>query len=237
VESTYIPYGGQLVDALPSDRVVELGLRPGAYVLVVARLLPENNIDLVLDAVSDLGPGVELVVVGTAGYASPLEGRLAAEHDRGTLRWLRHVADQTLLTQLWRHCGIYVHGHSVGGTNPALLQALGAGAPTLALDTPFNREVVEHLDQLFPHDRAELARRIGALLGDPERRRELAARGRRIVASRYSWDTVCDRYTGLLVELATVAQSARSGMAWRRMRKARSSIAAPAAHSAIDPAA
>jgi glycosyltransferase involved in cell wall biosynthesis len=108
------------------------------------------------------------------------------------------VHDQELLEQLWANCGTYVHGHSAGGTNPALLQALGAGAPTIALSTRFNREVVERPDQLFEPDAASLAARIRAILDDRPLADELSASGKRLVAERYSWPDVADRYLAAL---------------------------------------
>jgi hypothetical protein len=98
------------------------------------------------------------VVVGSANYTSPtvtrLE-RLAAR--REAFRWLGHVNDRELLVDLWLHCDVYLHGHSVGGTNPALLQALGTGAPTLAFDAPFNREGMGSDEALFGHNSEVLA--------------------------------------------------------------------------------
>jgi len=118
------------------------------------------------------------------------------------LKWLGHVHDQELLNQLWSNAGVYVHGHSVGGTNPALLQALGAGAPTLALDTVFNREVVEYDEQLYPSDAKVLGQMIRETLADPDRRNLWASRGKETVRLRYSWPDVAERYLGALNEAA-----------------------------------
>ncbi len=105
-------------------------------------------------------------------------------------------------TKLWAHSAVYVHGHSVGGTNPSLLQALGAGAPTLALDTPFNAEVLPVPEQLFPADASVLAERINGVVRSSDRRRRMRLVGQQIVGERYSWQDVCQRYTDLLVALA-----------------------------------
>ena len=94
-------------------------------------------------------------VRGVAGRPPRLDRPVPIVESRG--RRLGHVHDQELLADLWAHCAVYLHGHSVGGTNPALLQALGAGSPTLALDTPFNREVLRRDDQLYPQDAAARA--------------------------------------------------------------------------------
>jgi glycosyltransferase involved in cell wall biosynthesis len=201
VESRFIPYGAPVIDAPPATRVTALGLEAQSYVLVVARLIPENNVDLVLDALEQMSDRAPAVVAGSATSQKSIEARLRDLDHNGRVRWLGHVSDQELLTQLWANCGAYVHGHSVGGTNPALLQALGAGAPTLALDTEYNREVVGCRDQLFGPSPQELAARLDELLGSPEMRRRFREHGRSVVADRYSWSDVCVAYLEALQEL------------------------------------
>jgi glycosyltransferase involved in cell wall biosynthesis len=203
-ESTYIPYGAPVLNDVARDQLDAIGLQSQSYLLVVARLAPENNIELTLDALellADQAP--HAVIVGSANFDSPIEARLQAMTTTGRVLWLGHVDDQQLLTQLWSHCAVYVHGHSVGGTNPALLQALGAGAPTLALDTPFNAEVLPFAEDRYPRDARVLADRIRSVTTSPVRHAEMTRRGRSVVRERYSWDRVCQAYADLLVSLAT----------------------------------
>lgn len=201
VDSKFIPYGAPVVEDAASDRLAPLGLEPGSYVLVVARLIPENNVDLALDAIMRMNPRPRAVIVGSANFQSPLEARIKTLEADPSFDWLGHVSDQELLLQLWAHCGVYVHGHSVGGTNPALLQALGAGAPTLALDTPFNQEVLHYPDASFPPEPDALAGMITSLLADSYRRDEFARRGRQTIVERYQWSQVCDEYNNVLERL------------------------------------
>lgn len=202
-ESTYIPYGAPVLEDVARDRLDAMSLQGTPYLLVVARLAPENNVELTLDALellADQAP--QAVIVGSANFDSPIEARLQAMAATGRVLWLGHVDDQQLLTQLWSHCAAYVHGHSVGGTNPALLQALGAGAPTLALDTPFNEEVLPFPEDRYPCDAQALAGRIQSVLASPSRQEEMAQRGRSVVRERYSWDDVCQAYMDVLTTLA-----------------------------------
>jgi glycosyltransferase involved in cell wall biosynthesis len=111
-----------------------------------------------------------------------------------------------LLAQLWSHCGAYFHGHSAGGTNPALLQALGHGAPTIALDTPFNHEVIDNPAQLVPRDPKVLAGRLQELVDDGDLRRRYAKLGQSRIRDGYSWDEALAAYRDVLLHLA-----ARSG--------------------------
>jgi glycosyltransferase involved in cell wall biosynthesis len=203
-DSTFIPYGAPVLDDVGRDRLGTVGLEVEPYLLVVARLAPENNVELTLDALDLLGQDAPLaVIVGSANFDSPIEARLRSMETAGRIKWLGHVDDQELLTQLWAHNVVYIHGHSVGGTNPALLQALGAGAPTLALDTSFNAEVLPFPEQLFPHDAQILADRIRSVITSPPLQEEMAQRGRSVIREHYSWNDVCQAYMDVLVRLAT----------------------------------
>ncbi|MBN8868935.1 MAG: DUF1972 domain-containing protein [Solirubrobacterales bacterium] len=197
VDSEFVPYGAPVLDEdLPTDRIEALRLEPGDYRLVVARMVPENNVDLSLDGMLETD-GVN-VVVGAGKGDTPLERRLADLDRSGKVRWLGHVADQELLDQLWAHCSLYLHGHSVGGTNPSLLQAMGAGAPVIALDTPFNREVVGNDQQFYGGSPDSLIELIRKAQDDPGLRDEWRRRGREVVASRYSWAGVSQGYLDAL---------------------------------------
>jgi glycosyltransferase involved in cell wall biosynthesis len=203
-DSIFIPYGAPVLSDVGRDRVEARGLGDEPYLLVVARLAPENNVELTLDALElleDQAP--RAVIVGSANFDSPIETRLRTMEARGRVSWLGHVDDQQLLAQLWANSTVYVHGHSVGGTNPALLQALGAGAPTLALDTPFNAEVLPFPEDRYPCDVRVLADRVRSVITSPSRQQEMAQRGRSVVRERYSWDDVCRAYMDVLVRLAS----------------------------------
>lgn len=207
VVPSFIPYGGEVPAGVGAERVAELGLIPRSYALSVARLAPENNVELTLDAWAAMDTACEMVVVGSANYPSPLEARLKDLGRDTPLRWLGHVADQDLLAELWANAGVYIHGHSVGGTNPALVQALGYGAPTLALDTPFNREVIKRDDQLFARDPVALARRMQRVMSNETIKLAWSEHGREVVSTRYRWQDVCDAYEDALRQ----AQSRRVG--------------------------
>lgn len=200
VESEFIPYGARILEGVGDEKVRALGLEPETYALVVARLIPENNIDLTLDAL-EADHSVPAVIVGGANYSAPIETRLRSLRPDSPIKWLGHVDDQELLNQLWANAGVYVHGHSVGGTNPALLQALGAGSPTVAINTAFNREVIGCDDQLYGTDADRLGEMIRTTLGDSALRARWSERGREIVRERYNWEDIADRYREAL-ELA-----------------------------------
>ena len=111
-----------------------LGLQPGEYALVIARLVPENHVRVAAEALSSLAP---VVVVGP--FDNP-EGR--ALQQLPNVRLLGGQFDAGLLDSLRAHCGLYIHGHSAGGTNPSLLQAMAAGCAIAAHDNAFNRGIL-----------------------------------------------------------------------------------------------
>ena len=106
------------------------------------------------------------------------------------------VWDQELLDALYAGASCYLHGHSVGGTNPSLLRALGAGAPVVAFDVDFNREVIGD-DGLFFVDDADVTAALKQVEADPVEAREWGAAGRAAVAQRYRWDDVATGYEDL----------------------------------------
>lgn len=211
VDTHFIPYGAPVLDDAPPRSLHGLGLKPRRYVLVVARLVPENNVDLLLDAMERLRWRYPTVVVGSAVGTSPLQDRLLQlTKTTPNLHWLGHVHDQVVLTELWQQCALYVHGHSVGGTNPALLQALGAGSPTIVFDTPYNREVVGPSWPVYGDSIARLADLISDLFDDASWRRGAIADGRQLISQNYAWESVLDSYASLLCNLAHRSSVRRS---------------------------
>jgi glycosyltransferase involved in cell wall biosynthesis len=196
--TTLLTYGAPLI-APGWHRLAEVGLQPGGYHLAVARFEPENHVDVVVEGYSASDAAMPLVVVGSAPYADAYTRRVHALAD-GRVRFLGGVWDQQLLDQLYANCCTYLHGHSVGGTNPSLLRAIGAGAAVTAFDVDFNREVVRDSGRFFrtPQD---VARELAAVEADPEGTRRAGQRAR-VLARRYDWDQVADGYEELARRLA-----------------------------------
>jgi glycosyltransferase involved in cell wall biosynthesis len=170
----------------------------------VARLEPENH---VLEAVHGYLMSEEtrpLLVVGSAPYSQWYIDRIKElASDNPQVRLLGGLYDQELLDQLYANARTYIHGHSVGGTNPSLLRAMGAGAPVLAFDCEFNREVTA--EGAFYWDDADALAAILDEVADGDVDAELAEfsqRGRERIAEHYRWDAVTDQYEALLHRLA-----------------------------------
>ena len=209
-ESTVIAYGADLVTSRAPDRIAAFGVRPREYYLIVSRLVPENSLDLMLEAFRRSGTGRPLLVVGDANYRDAFHRRLRAQAASDSrIRLVGGVYDQSLLEELWCNCTAYLHGHSVGGTNPALLRAMGCGSCVVALDTVFNREALADTGVYFPADAAELARLIDRVDASPSLVDDCRRRAPRRIAGRYTWEQITDQYEALF-EATAHAWAARA---------------------------
>jgi glycosyltransferase involved in cell wall biosynthesis len=212
VEAVEISYGAPLVTARPD--VVELaGFKPGRYHLVVSRMEPENNVAEVVKGFVSSAARLPLLVVGSAPYADSYAERVRRAADsRVTL--LGAVWDQVLLDQLYANALVYWHGHSVGGTNPSLLRAIGASAAVNAFDVEFNRDVLHDSGRYWTtaDDVARLAEDAEAHPDALAPRREAALRR----ASTYQWDDVTARYEDLCTRLLEGSLLRPPGVSGRR---------------------
>ena len=156
---TVIAYGCEVIETNPSvDPLSEWDVRAAGYYLVICRLEPENHILEILQAFSASRSNKQLVVVGNHLAKTPYGAKLRSVADL-RIRMIGTVYDQAKLICLRYHSFAYLHGHSVGGTNPSLLEAMGCGNLILAHDNPFNRETLG-LCGLYFADATELTQLI-----------------------------------------------------------------------------
>ncbi|MHA7239315.1 DUF1972 domain-containing protein [Arthrobacter sp. TMS1-12-1] len=210
VESTYLAYGAPILESGASDRLADLDLTPGGYHLVVARFEPENHVHVIVDGYVRSKAELPLVVVGSSPYSDEYT-RLVTSLGDARVRFVGGIWDQELLDQLYANARIYWHGHSVGGTNPSLLRAMGAGAATNAFDVNFNREVLGANGEYFAD-----AAGIPALVHAGEASEsDTRLRGKKSQADAlaYDWDRVAEGYELLCRELVgrRGARGRRSG--------------------------
>jgi glycosyltransferase involved in cell wall biosynthesis len=204
--SELIAYGAPNVSQDRSDKIEDIGLTSAGYHLVVARFEPENHVDVIVGGYRRSDATRPLVVVGSAPYADEYTARIHALAD-GRVRFLGAVWDQELLDQLYAHAFTYLHGHSVGGTNPSLLRAIGAGAPTIAFDVGFNREVLADAGRYFG-TAGEVQQELELAEASPERTRDLGMQALQRAAG-YDWDEVAVRYERMCQRLMSAAVGGR----------------------------
>jgi len=198
-EGIFIPYGGDPAEQLP----IEPGLKHREYVLIVARFVPENTVPEFLEAARMIASTHKIVIVGSSGYGGELDmAAKALDAENANIVWLGHMNDDQRLHSLWQHCGAYFHGHSVGGTNPALVQAMALGAPTVARDTVYNREVLSD-SAVFVNPTPEgIAQGVELLMSDPVLQEKLSVDVKARAELEYTWELVCSRYLDRLERLS-----------------------------------
>jgi glycosyltransferase involved in cell wall biosynthesis len=199
-EAEYIAYGAEVIHP-GVERLAALDLAPDTYHLVVARFEPENQVREIVAGYVRSAAVMPLVVVGAAPYAQEYSDsvRRAAQGD-ARVRFVGAVWDQLLLDELYGNARSYVHGHTVGGTNPSLLRAMGAGAPVVAHDNLFNREVAGPSATFFA-DATALGDLLLADEASPAAAELRGEAGRAWVAERYRWDDVAADYERVAIRL------------------------------------
>jgi glycosyltransferase involved in cell wall biosynthesis len=198
-ESFFISYGAALGKVGTSEVLGRLGLERGRYFLYVSRLEPENNPLLVRQSFEKARTDFHLALIGDAPYAPDY------------IREVRNTSDPRIVMpgavygvgyhELGSHCFAYIHATEVGGTHPALIEAMGRGALVLYLNTQENAEVASGAG--IPFEAGELTAKIETVLAMSEAERDdYRSKAEQRVRYRYSWDAVTDEYERLLEKLA-----------------------------------
>ena len=157
---TTIAYGADPVYSASEEILAEWQLERLGYALVVARPEPENSILEIVRAYSSRPRPVPLVVVGPYSETRSRYIRAVREAAGSQVRFIGSVYERDRIAALRLHCRLYLHGHQVGGTNPSLVEAMGAGCAVLAHDNPYNRAVGAEAVGYF-RTQAELADLLG----------------------------------------------------------------------------
>lgn len=202
VATELLRYGAPVLERVHARPLGELALEPHGYHLVVARFEPENHVLEMVRGYRASGARLPLAVVGSAPYSADYTRavREAAEGD-DRIRLLGSIYDQRTLDALYAYARTYIHGHSVGGTNPSLLRAMGAGAATIAFDVDFNREVLDDDAWTFS-SAADLPAALAEAEEDDQLVAVRGARARERAARAFRWDEVAEGYEQLAERLA-----------------------------------
>lgn len=204
--TVFIPYGSDARRIAPGKTLARLDLEPGRYILYVSRLEPENHADTVIEAYRQAG-GLEalaatLVVVGDAPYATAYKRRLesAAAMTPGVTLTGYIFGDG--YAELQSNALAYVQATEVGGTHPALIEAMGRGACVIANDVAEHREVLGVAGRYYRrNDPVDLARILTELAADPDERGRLGRCAAELAESSFSWRHVTDEYERLFRKL------------------------------------
>ena len=206
---TTIAYGADPIAQVPATALAPYGVTPGNYALVVARVVPENLVLQVVRAWSETGPGLPLVVLGKLSETDPYHRAVRDAAAPGVI-FAGAVYEAGTVAALRRHARFYIHGHTVGGTNPSLVEALGAGSPVLAHDNPFNRWVAGEGAAYFG-DESELRHGILTLVrAGPDTLDAMAEASRVRHAEAFGWHGIFDAYERTLRRQLAATRVSRS---------------------------
>jgi glycosyltransferase involved in cell wall biosynthesis len=209
-ESTMIAYGADVESSTQPALIAPFGVTPRDYYLIVSRLIPENSLEIMLDGFRRSRTSRSLLVVGGATYEDAFHRRLRAiAASDARIRLVGPLHDQAVLKELWCNSYAYLHGHSVGGTNPALLRAMGYGCCVLALDTVFNREVLDDTGRFFDASADAVTALIDEMDAAPDGVELLRVRAPERIRARYTWEGITDQYEQLFRSVARLDSVSR----------------------------
>lgn len=202
-KTTFIAYGAETRKSKLADddeRLLgwyeEKGLKPHEYYLVVGRFVPENNYETMIREFMECHSKKDFAIITNVNdkFLDELEAKLHFRRD-GRIKFVGTVYDQELLMKIRENAYGYFHGHEVGGTNPSLLEALGATELNLLLDVGFNREVAEDAALYWTKEPGNLAGLIDrADKAGENKRSEYGEKAKSRIAEAYSWQLICDKY-------------------------------------------
>jgi glycosyltransferase involved in cell wall biosynthesis len=202
VESEVIAYGAHERYSNTDEKIKKFNLEKNSYYLVVGRLIPDNNSDLVVEGFKKASTDKKLVIVGDVPYKDEYADRIKSEASDKII-FTGYVYDQDLLMELYANAYVYIHGHEYGGTNPTLLKALAYGCSILALDTPFSREVLkgEEFGTYFEKNPNSFAKAVNRLDSEPLRVKKQKKHSRKRIRNTYTWDRIAKQYEQLFKKM------------------------------------
>ena len=191
VDSCFIPYGAEQVAPLNEERLSMFNLTANEYFMLMARMEPENNIDMILDGFCRSKTENKFLVIGNAdnSYGKKMKEKYSADK---RIVFAGAIYDPESVHLLRMYCSLYFHGHSVGGTNPSLLEAMADKAPIVAHDNPFNRAVLQQDAAYFRSTEEVLSIINDPLI--PEQETKMVENNLSKINSKYNWPMIINEY-------------------------------------------
>jgi glycosyltransferase involved in cell wall biosynthesis len=199
LESILIEYGGDNASFVPLSPSISVkySIEANKYAFKVCRIEPENNIDIILEAFKE--SEMNLVLVGNWNYSKYGRNLRLKYSNYSNLRLLDPIYDQKSLDELRSNCGLYIHGHSVGGTNPSLVEAMNLGLCCVVFDVEYNKETTEN-SAIFFKSSDDLKNILTDFLNNKIDVLSCKSKMREIAQRRYRWDVIIGKYETLLIK-------------------------------------
>jgi len=200
VTSTYIAYGATLFENPDSNVLEDYDVAVNQYDMLIARLEPENSIEIILDGVAKANNQRPFLVIGNhdTKYGTYLKNKF---RNHLKIQFIGGIYDMKVVNNLRYHSNIYFHGHTVGGTNPSLLEAMASNSLICANDNPFNRYILGN-DAIYFKDSNDVALHLSQVsYHNPENQLMLTENSRKITQI-YDWELITDQYANHFLAIA-----------------------------------
>lgn len=194
---TMIPYGADEVTSAPTDTLASLGLESERYLTLICRPVQENSILELVEGFSRAQRGVKLVILGSYDPNTDDYHRQVCAAASDEVLFPGAIYDHETIRALRFHSLAYLHGHTVGGTNPSLVEAMGAGNAIIAHNNPYNRWVAG-AGAFYFADADSAEKQLSRVINDPELRQKLSAASRDRHQELFTWDRIAAQYEQLL---------------------------------------
>jgi glycosyltransferase involved in cell wall biosynthesis len=209
VHSAYISYGADIFDAPNPSLLKELNLQPHHYYLIVARMEPENNIEMIITGYLQTQKEDPLIIVGNAQNQFGKQWMKKYKNER--IKFAGAIYDHTFLNNLRFFSKIYFHGHSAGGTNPSLLEAMACSCNIAAHDNVFNRSVL--CDNATYFSSAEEVKKLIYQGVEPHFAEKNARANLQKIKVEYNWSKVTEQYEQLFLNVMLFKESKKMELA------------------------
>ncbi len=173
------------------------------YFLIVGRLIPDNNWDILVKGFKLSKSTKKLVIVGDNPFKNDFKDNLILDNSDNII-FTGLIKDQAELCDLFKNAYAYLHGHEYGGTNPTLIEALSFGNAVIALDTVFNREVLQHGKFGLFFNKNENSVKELIVYADDNEKEILALKNnsKQALEKKYEWDYIIDQYIEVFKEVS-----------------------------------
>ena len=188
-DSVYIPYGANVFNAPDKTVLKEYNLNPYEYDMLVARLEPENSVEVILDGFTDTNVNRDFLVIGNTKTA--LGKKLVDKYHDNRIKFVGYVNEIEKLDSLRYFSNLYFHGHTVGGTNPSLLEAMASNAFICAQDNIFNKAILGE-DAVYFSSADEVCAIVESTLKKENGKSLLSNKEK--VSKIYAWETIISQY-------------------------------------------
>jgi glycosyltransferase involved in cell wall biosynthesis len=194
-DSKVIAYGADIRKSKNPELITTWDIKQREYYLVVGRLIPDNNADLIIKGFLQSNSKKKLVIVGDVPYKDSYASNLKKIND-DRLVFTGYVKDQNILAELYHNCYVYVHGHEFGGTNPTMIKAMAYGSAILALDTVFNKEMLKNgkFGVFFKKKLISVTNQIDYCEKEKLEIDKLRSESIYGITKKYNWDFVASQY-------------------------------------------